>query len=563
VSAVAGSSGAMLRDRDDGLMRLLLIACGLFMLIALLLPVAMILTRSLQDADGAFVGLANYRRYFGTGAPWQSMRNSLFVSGATTAIVVTLAFAYAYALTRTRMRWRGFFRVMAMVPLLSPSLLKAIGLVYWFGNQGLLKSVLMGESVYGPIGIILSCVLWTFPHAVIILMTALALADARVYEAATALRTSAARTFWRITLPSVRYGLIGAAIVVFVNVFTDFGAAKVIGGSYSVLATDIYKEVVGQQNFSMGAVVSVVLLLPALLAFLLERFVARKQAAALGSRAVPLVPAARPLIDGALFGYCLLVTLFILAILGMAQFAALVKFWPYNLSLGFGHYVFNVQGVGWDNFGNSLTLAFWVASVGTPLVFLGAYVVEKPRADGLGRGFLHAAALLPMAVPGLVLGLGTLLFINQPGNPLGLLYGSMSILVINTLAHLYTVPHLTAVTALKQVDREFEAVGASLKVPMLALLRRVTIPVCMPAILDIWIYLFLNAMTTLSAVIFLYSADTKLASVAAIHLDEAGSTASAAAMATLMVYASLAVRLLHLGVSRFALRRVQAWRGGG
>ena len=197
MSAVAGSSGAMLRDRDDGLMRLLLIACGLFMLIALLLPVAMILTRSLQDADGAFVGLANYRRYFGTGAPWQSMRNSLFVSGATTAIVVTLAFAYAYALTRTRMRWRGFFRVMAMVPLLSPSLLKAIGLVYWFGNQGLLKSVLMGESVYGPIGIILSCVLWTFPHAVIILRTALALADARVYEAATALRTSAA-PMWRL-----------------------------------------------------------------------------------------------------------------------------------------------------------------------------------------------------------------------------------------------------------------------------------------------------------------------------------------------------------------------------
>jgi iron(III) transport system permease protein len=168
-----------------------------------------------------------------------------------------------------------------------------------------------------------------------------------------------------------------------------------------------------------------------------------------------------------------------------------------------------------------------------------------------------------MAVPGLVLGLGTLLFINQPGNPLGVLYGSMAILVINTLAHLYTVPHLTAVTALKQVDREFEAVGASLKVPMLAVFRRVTLPVCLPAILDIWIYLFLNAMTTLSAVIFLYSAETKLASVAAIHLDEAGSTASAAAMATLMVYASLSVRLLHLVVSRFVLRRVQAGRGGG
>jgi iron(III) transport system permease protein len=552
----------MLRDRDDGLMRWLLLGCGAFMLLALLLPVGMILVRSLQDSNGVFVGLANYRSYFSTGTPWQSMRNSLLVSSITTVIVVVLAFAYAYALTRTQMRWRGFFRVMALVPLLSPSLLKAIGLVYWFGNKGLLKGVLMGESVYGPIGIIMSCTLWTFPHAVLIMITALTLADARIYEAAAVLRTSGPRTFFRITLPAVRYGLIGAAIVVFVNVFTDFGAAKVIGGSYNVLATDIYKEVVGQQNFSMGAVVSVVLLVPAVFAFVLERLVAGKQAAALGARAVALVPQPRPLIDRAMFGYCLLVTLFIFAILGMAQFAALVKFWPYNLSLTLKHYVFDVQGVGWENFWNSLTLAFWVASVGTPLIFMGAYVVEKPRADMLARTLLHAAALLPMAVPGLVLGLGTLLFINQPGNPLGVLYGSMAILVVNTLAHLYTVPHLTAITALKQVDREFEAVGASLKVPMLAVFRRVTLPVCLPAILDIWIYLFLNAMTTLSAVIFLYSADTKLASVAAIHLDEAGSTASAAAMATLMVYASLSVRLLHLLVSRHVLRRVQAWRGG-
>ncbi|NBY28852.1 MAG: putative 2-aminoethylphosphonate ABC transporter permease subunit, partial [Betaproteobacteria bacterium] len=94
--------------------------------------------RSLQDSNGVFVGLANYHSYFSTGSPWQSMRNSLLVSSITTVIVVVLAFAYAYALTRTQMRWRGFFRVMALVPLLSPSLLKAIGLVYWFGNKGLL-----------------------------------------------------------------------------------------------------------------------------------------------------------------------------------------------------------------------------------------------------------------------------------------------------------------------------------------------------------------------------------------------------------------------------------------
>ena len=101
----------LIPDRDHKLVRALLSACALFMLLALLLPLSMILIRSVQDAKGAFVGLANYRSYFDTGSPWQSLRNSLVVSTVTTLIVVTLAFAYAYALTRTRMRWRGFFQL--------------------------------------------------------------------------------------------------------------------------------------------------------------------------------------------------------------------------------------------------------------------------------------------------------------------------------------------------------------------------------------------------------------------------------------------------------------------
>ena len=128
---------------------------------------------------------------------------------------------------------------------------------------------------------------WTFPHAVLIISTALAISDMRLYEAAEVLKTSRVRTFFAVTLPGARYRLISATIVVFILVFTDFGVPKVIGGNFNVLATDIYKEVVGQQNFEMGAVVSVVLLIPAVIAFIIDHIVTRKQTALLSVRAVP------------------------------------------------------------------------------------------------------------------------------------------------------------------------------------------------------------------------------------------------------------------------------------
>ena len=547
-------------DVDDWVVRGVLVVFGAFFLVALVVPLFMMVSRSVQDIRGEFVGLANYTLYFQTPALFQSINNSLFVAGLSTAIVIVLAYAYAHALTRTSMPFKGFFRVMAFVPLLSPSLLKAIALVYWFGNQGVLKELLMGNTIYGPIGIVIASVIWTFPHAFLIISTALSLSDGRLYEAAEALKTSRLRVFFTITLPGARYGLISATFVVFILVFTDFGVPKVIGGNYNVLATDIYKEVVGQQNFEMGAVVSMILLIPAVLAFAIDRFVTRKQVALLSARAVPYEPKPNRWTDASMLVYCSIVTLLILAVLGMAQYAALVKLWPYNLNLTLENFYFEFEGFGWSNFYNSLVLAACTAVIGTALIFLGGYVVEKPRGSVAGRQVVQFLALLPLAVPGLVLGLSYIFFFNHPANPLGFMYGTMAILVMSTVTHFYTVSHLTAATALKQMDSEFESVSASLKVPLHRSFFRVTVPVCMPAILDISIYLFLNAMTTVSAMIFLYSSTTKVASVAAIHMDEMGEVASAAAMAMLIVYACITVRLLHLLATRGLLRRLQAWR---
>lgn len=193
-------------------------------------------------------------------------------------------------------------------------------------------------------------------------------------------------------------------------------------------------------------------------------------------------------------------------------------------------------------------------------MFLGAYMVEKSRGFVVVRSTFHFLAMMPMAVPGMVLGLAYIFFFNAPNNPLNFVYHTMAILVISTVTHFYTVSHLTAVTALKQMDVEFESVAASLKAPFYRTFRRITVPICLPAIFDISIYLFVNAMTTVSAVVFLYGPHTNLASVAVLNMDDAGDIAPAAAMGMMIFYANAGVRLFHGLVSRFVLKRTQSWR---
>ncbi len=548
-------------DRDDILMRAGIVLLIGWLMVTLILPLWWLLSKSFQNQGGEFVGLANYIQYFSTPALFASVWNSLFVALLTTAIVLPLAFVYAFALQRSCMRWKGLFQALALIPILAPSLLPAISLIYLFGNQGILKEWLFGASIYGPIGIVISQVFYCFPHALMILIAALSMADSRLYEAADALGASKTRMFFTVTLPGAKYGVISAGFVVFTLVITDFGIAKVIGGRFNVLATDIFKQVIGQQNFEMGAVVGFVLLIPAVLAFGADRILQRRQVALLSARAVPLVPKPSARRDWGLLVFCAVVGGLIFGILAMSIWASLVTRWPYNLTLTLNNYAFgDFDSDGWSAYWNSLKLAAWTALIGTFVIFLGAYLLEKTRAFAFGRTLAQFMAMLPMAVPGLVLGLAYIFFFNERGNPFGFIYATMAILVINSITHFYTVSHLTAATALKQLDAEFEAVSASLKVSLFRTMGRVTVPVCLPAVLDISIYLFVNAMTTVSAVIFLYSTDTKLASVSIINMDESGFTAAAAAMAITIVATSATVKILHLLLTRRLNRSTQAWR---
>jgi iron(III) transport system permease protein len=527
-------------------------------------PLAAILAQSVEDARGHFVGLDNFFAYFATPALLDSLWNSIWVALLVTVLVVPAAFTFAYALARSCMPLKGIFRTLALTPLLAPSLLSAISFIYWFGNQGVLKTLMLSlgiESIYGAPGIVLSQLFAVFPHALIILVTALSLADARLYEAADALGTSHARKFFTITLPGAKYGIASAAMVSFTLVITDFGIPKVIGGNFNVLATDVFKLVIGQQDFQKGAVVALMLLAPALLTFIVDRFVQRKQTSMLTARAVPYATKPSRAFDLAMTAYCAIVLLLMGAVFGMALFASFVKFWPYDLSFSLRHYVFGiVDGEVNTAFVNSLKLAFLTSLGGTAIVFVGAYLMEKTRGADWLRPAVQLLALIPMAVPGLVLGLGYIFFFNAPQNPLNFMYHSMAVLVACTIIHFYTTGHLTAMTALKSLDGEFESVSASLKVPFWKTFWRVTLPICTPALIDISRYFFINAMTTISAVVFLYSPDTRLVSITILNLDEAGEIGAAAAMAVLIAATSLAVCILYLGIGWLVERRTQAWR---
>jgi iron(III) transport system permease protein len=532
-------------SRDDWIMRGAMCVIGVFLAVFVLLPLYTMMSKSVEDRTGAFVGLANYAEYFSTPALFLSAINSLYISVIGTVVVLGTAFVYAYALTRTCMPFKLFFKLVAAIPLLTPSLLSGISLVYWFGKQGVAKELLLGESIYGPIGVVIGSSYWVFPHALMIVITALSITDARLYEAALALRTSRVKPFFTVTIPGCKYGLISAGFVVFTLIFTDFGVPKVIG----------------QQNFQMGAVVSIILLIPAVIAFSVDRIVQKKQVALLSARAVPYQPKPDRRVDMAMLAFCSVVALLILCMLGMAQYAALIKFWPYNLELTLGNYDFDLaNGGGWDSYFNSIRMSLYTAVVGTAIIFFGAYLVEKGRGFLLGRNAFHAVAMLPLAVPGMALGLAYIFFFNNPANPFNFLYGTMGILVLVTVTHFYTVSHLTAVTALKQMDPEFESVSASLKTPFYRTFARITVPVCLPAILDVSMYLFLNAMTTVSAVVFLYSTDTTLASVAVLNMDDQGELPFAAAMAMMIAYTCAAARILHALLTRGISRTTQAWR---
>jgi len=516
--------------------KILLWVLSLFVIIPLLIflvfPIVIVLLKSFQIGDGKW-GLENYTTTLSESHFWTVVGNSLSVAFTVTLISVSLAFIFAYAIQRSQMRGKRYFSLLAMLPIFAPSLVQALGLIFLLGRNGIVNRWLDLEiEIYGFWGIVIADVIYAFPQAFLLLSAALAVADSRPYEAARMLGASKKQIFFDVTLPSIKFGLISSIFLVFTITITDFGNAMVIGGDYSVLATEIYNQVSGQMNFNLGSVIAIILLIPVFVAFAIERFADRKQHAIISDNTNPLVAKKNTVFDRTMFLFSSLLCGIILLVVGIVVYASFVKLWPYNMSLTLKNYNFDSQG-GFDPLITSVVVSLIAAFIGVVMVIGSAYVVNKSKS--FISDLLNFFSILPAAIPGMVLGLAYIFFFNETANPLNFIYGTIFILAINNVYHYYAQGFLTATTSLKQISATFDETSACLGAGLFTTIKKITLPIILPAILSIGVFFFMRSMVTLSAVIFLVSPSVNLAAVSVMLLDDAGNTTQAAAYSTLII----------------------------
>lgn len=530
-----------------------LIGLGLFFLY----PLALIVQRSFVQRDGN-LGLGNYIDVLSMGHILGVVRNSLVMSGLTTLICVLLGFAIAYLLQRTRARLGWVISIALLLPLLAPSLVQALGLIFLFGRNGLISQATgWNLQIYGLWGLVISNSMYALPQAVMIIQASLRQSDTRQYDAAMMLGATPWRRFVDITLPNARFGLLSAAFVCFTVTITDFGNAAVIGGNYRVLATEIYAQVVGQMNFNMGAVIGILLLIPTLMAFYIEKVAAQRHTSGATEGAMPVVPDRRVLRDIPLgiLGYG--TALFLIAVVATVVYASFVTLWPYRLDLTLRNYNITAQG-GYGPLWISLIVSTQAAVIGTLMLFM--LVVSQRR---LGRGMAKAVyllAIVPVGVPGLVLGLAYVLSFNVAGAIPGMLYGTTLLIALCNFYHYHSQGFLTMVTGIRAVPAQLEETVTCIGGNTLQGLRDVVLPIMLPTLVAVFFFLFMRSMVTLSAVIFLITPRLSVGAVSVLRLDQAGFATQAAAFSVCI----MAVVLIALGLMKITLaavsRRPQAAR---
>lgn len=510
--------------------------------IVLICPLYSLFSKAFISADGTFVGLGNYAEYFSTPTLSVSIGNTIYISVFTAIVSTLIGFVYAYGVTRTNIKGKQFFRYAALIPLFLPTVVHGLSLVYLFGVQGVVTNLGWDIGLYGKTGIILSEIIYTFPQSFLMFYIALNYADGRLYEAAETMGCGNLKKFRYITVPSVKYTLINSLFVCFTLAFTDFGAPKVVGGSYNVLATDIYKQVAGQFNMNMGAVVGTLLLIPAIISFAVDRITSRKESGAISSKASALRIKDSTPRDVVFYVICGGVTLCLFIMVAVLFMGAFTKYYPYEMGFTLEHFNFSESTGGIQSFINSVVMSLLSAIAGTAFVFIYVYLVERSKSSRVLKVIGRLLSSIPLALPGMVIGLSFIFFFNSPDNPLNFIYGTVAILVLANVVHFYSVPFVTASSALKKHDKDYENVADSMRIPLWKSFTRVIVPLSLPAILEIFLYYFMNSMVTVSAVVFLYSAQFKVASIAITHMEEAGDIAQAAAMSLLILLVNIVAR---------------------
>ncbi len=503
----------------------------LFFIVTVLLPLVAMLGKIRWETVPSIV----FSQEFRTAA-----LHSLSVTVTATVLSVAIAYVLAFAVNRSRLPCKGVISVLATLPMLIPSISHGLGLVNLFGTNGLLTKLWgIDINLYGFNGIVLGSVIYSFPVAFLMLSDALKYADGTIYEAAQVLGIPRTRGFLAVTLPYMKRPLISASFAVFTMVFTDYGVPLAIGGRYDTLPVYLYREIIGLMDFSKGAIIGIILLLPAVVTFLID--LRKKDNEAMGLVSKPVRITRNRVRDGVLIFCCTVVLLFVLAVLSSFAVLTFVKKYPYDLSFTLEH-IQSVVDMGlWEYLGNSLLISTLAAVFGTAIGYITAYVTARTR-QNISNRMLHLISISSLAIPGIVLGLGYVTCFSG-----SFLYGTIAILVFVNIIHFFSSPYMMAYNALKKLNPVYEDVGKTLRVGRLRLLRDVFLPSTIGTILEMASYFFVNSMITISAVAFLYKTSTMPLSLLLNQLQGSMMLEAAAFVSLFILFVNIIMKVLVRG----------------
>src|SRR5512142_996441 len=441
-----------------------------------------------------------------------AVRNSLTVMALSTTTAVTLGFIYAYAMVYTAMPWKSFFRIIGVLPLLSPPFVVAAVYLILFGPRGLITYNVFGASVniFGLGGIWGVQTIAFFPFAYQLIADVLSRSDPRMEQAARNLGANAWDVFRTVTLPLSRPGLGAATLTTAIYVLEDFGNPAVIGGTYTVMPTKAYGLISGFGDYKGGAAISTVLLALALVLYFAKvRLDGPRSFVTVSGRAssIPRPPVSRRL-SWACFIACLALAGVILTVYGAVLVSALTIAFPMNTTFTMKNFEYITSGPNGAALQNTLVYGLAAAAFSSGLAVLAGWLVQ--RGAWTGRRALDLLLIMPAAVPGLFFGIGYALAFNEPW--LDWLDRGM-LITISMIFWNIPIGYQAAVAGLRQIDRSMDEAATSLGASSLRGFRDVLVPMLGGSLRVGFVTTFVRAVTTLSVVIFLFTAGSTVATI--------------------------------------------------
>lgn len=512
-------------------------------------PLLEVVKQSFVDLDG-HVSLSAYANIFTMSETYQALVNTLFLAVIVGVLATCIGFLFAYCSSHLAIRGKKLFNLMALLPMVSPPFSVALSIIMLFGSRGLVTYELLGwhgTNIYGLKGLIFVQTISYFPIAFLLLAGMLKSIDPSIEDAARDLGSSKWRTFRTVTVPLVRPGIANAFLLVFIKSVADFANPMAIGGNFSTLATQVYLQAIGSYDVQGGAAVAVVLLDIAILLFILSKYWIEKKTyitvSGKASRERTMID--DPQIVGLVGGFCFLVTAMVLAIYVLIPIASFIKMWGVDYSFTTAHYRY-----AWDVDFNAIRDTTLLSIIATPIAgILGmivAYLVVRKKF--IGRGFINFASLLSIAVPGTVIGIGYILTFNEPPIPIT---GTAAILIAAFVIRALPIGIRAGESSLQQIDPAIEEAAADLGSNAGRVFTTVTLPLIKSAFFGGLIYSFIRSMTSISAVIFLVSANYSLLTVLILDQVEDNQFGVASAFSTiLIIIVYIAILLIRLLLNR-------------